>query len=46
MKSLTVVADTVMHADIATTALFGLDEATLAGALARRLPGAELAHVI
>ena len=41
-----VVADSVMHADVATTALFGLDEATIAGTLARRLPGAELARVI
>ena len=46
MMSLTVVADSVMHADVATTALFGLDEATIVGTLARRLPGAELARVI
>jgi thiamine biosynthesis lipoprotein len=46
MQSLTVVADSVMHADVATTALFGLDEATIARTLARRLPGAELARVI
>jgi thiamine biosynthesis lipoprotein len=46
MTSLTVVADSVMHADIATTALFGLDEATIGRTLARRLPGAELARVI
>jgi thiamine biosynthesis lipoprotein len=46
MQSLTVVADSVMHADVATTALFGLDEATIAGTLARRLPGAELARAI
>lgn len=46
MQSLTVVADSVMHADVATTALFGLDETTIASALARRLPGAELARAI
>ena len=46
MQSLTVVADSVLHADVATTALFGLDEATIAATLARRLPGAELARVL
>jgi FAD:protein FMN transferase len=46
MQSLTIVADSVMHADVATTALFGLDETTIAGTLVRRLPGAELARVV
>ena len=46
MQSLTVVADSVMHADVATTALFGLDDGTIAATLARRLPGAELARVL
>ena len=46
MQSLTVVADSVMHADVATTALFGLDEATIAAVLAQRLPGAELARAL
>jgi thiamine biosynthesis lipoprotein len=46
MQSLTVVADSVMHADVATTALFGLDEATIVGTLGRRLPGAELARAL
>ena len=46
MQSLTVVADSVMHADVATTALFGLDAATITATLARRLPGAELARVL
>jgi thiamine biosynthesis lipoprotein len=46
MQSLTVVADSVMHADVATTALFGLDEPTIAAVLARRLPGAELARAL
>ena len=46
MQSLTVVADSVMHADVATTALFGLDDGTIAATLARRLPGAELARVM
>jgi thiamine biosynthesis lipoprotein ApbE len=46
MQSLTVVADSVMHADVATTALFGLDATTIAGTISRRLPGAELARLI
>ena len=46
MQSLTIVADSVMHADVATTALFGLDDATMAAVLARRLPGAELARAL
>ena len=46
MQSLTVVADSVMHADVATTALFGLDEATIVATLARRLPNAELAGAL
>ena len=46
MQSLTVVADSVMHADVATTALFGLDEATITATLATRLPGAELARAL
>jgi thiamine biosynthesis lipoprotein len=46
MQSLTIVADSVMHADVATTALFGLDEATIVRTLARRLPNADLARVI
>jgi thiamine biosynthesis lipoprotein len=46
MQSLTIVADSVMHADVATTALFGLDATTIAGTISRRLPGAELARVI
>ena len=46
MQSLTIVADSVMHADAATTALFGLGEAEIAAELARRLPGATLARVL
>jgi thiamine biosynthesis lipoprotein ApbE len=46
MQSLTVVADSVMHADVATTALFGLGESTIVAALARRLPNAELARAL
>ena len=46
MQSLTVVADSVMHADVATTALFGLDEATIVATLASRLPNAELAGAL
>ena len=46
MQSLTVEADSVMRADAATTALFGLDEAAITGELARHLPGARLARII
>jgi thiamine biosynthesis lipoprotein len=46
MRSLTIVADDVMHADAATTALFGLDQSQIEAELARRLPGAELARAI
>ena len=46
MQSLTIVADSVMHADAATTALFGMDEGTIVRELARQLPGAHLARII
>jgi thiamine biosynthesis lipoprotein ApbE len=46
MRSLTIVADDVMHADAATTALFGLDQARIEAELSRRLPGAALAWVV
>ena len=46
MQSLTIVADSVMHADAATTALFGLAEEDMRRALAINLPGAELARVL
>ena len=46
MQSLSIVADSVMHADAATTALFGLDEEEIARRLARTLPGAQLARII
>jgi thiamine biosynthesis lipoprotein ApbE len=46
MRSLTIVADHVMDADAATTALFGLDQARIEAELSRRLPGAHLARVI
>ena len=46
MQSLTVIADSVMHADASTTALFGLDEPEIRRQLARNLPGAELARII
>lgn len=45
-RSLTIVADSVMQADAATTALFGMDEAGIVRELARTLPGAELARII
>jgi thiamine biosynthesis lipoprotein len=46
MQSLTVVADSVMQADAASTTLFGLSEAEIGRALARHLPGAHLARVL
>ena len=46
MQSLSIVADTVMHADAATTALFGMSEPDIGHALERLLPGAQLAGII
>jgi thiamine biosynthesis lipoprotein len=46
MRSLTIVANDVMHADAATTALFGLDPVRIEAELSRRLPGSELARAI
>jgi FAD:protein FMN transferase len=46
MQSLTVIADSVMHADASTTALFGLSEREITQALAGHLPGAQLARII
>ena len=46
MQSLTVIADSVMHADASTTALFGMPELEIRRALARNLPGAQLARLI
>lgn len=46
MQSLTIMADSVMHADAATTALFGMDEGAIVRELARQLPGARLARII
>ena len=46
MQSLTIVADRVMQADAATTALFGLSHDEIEVALASHLPGAQLARVL
>lgn len=46
MQSLSIVADSVMHADAATTALFGMSEEEIVRHLARTLPGAHLARII
>jgi thiamine biosynthesis lipoprotein len=46
MQSLSVIADRVMDADAATTALFGMEASAIAHTLRRRLPGAELARII
>jgi len=46
MQSLTIVADRVMHADAATTALFGMAEAQIERELMRNLPGAQLTRLV
>jgi FAD:protein FMN transferase len=46
MQSLTIIADSVMHADAGTTALFGMTELEIRRALVRNLPGAQLARVL
>lgn len=46
MQSLTIVADSVMHADAASTALFGMPGGEIQSTLDRLLPGAELARVL
>jgi thiamine biosynthesis lipoprotein len=46
MQSLTITSDSVMHADAATTALFGLSENEIRSGLATTLPGAELARIL
>lgn len=46
MRSLTVIADSVMQADAATTALFGLGDSDIRRELVRNLPGAQLARIL
>jgi thiamine biosynthesis lipoprotein len=46
MQSLTIAADSVMHADAATTALFGLSESEIRSGIARTLPGAALVRIL
>ena len=46
MQSLTIIADRVMHADAATTALYGMNEGDIQRHLVKQLPGAELARVV
>ena len=46
MQSLSIMADSVMHADASTTALFGMSEDDIVQALAQNLPGAQLARII
>jgi FAD:protein FMN transferase len=43
MQSLTIIADSVMHADVAATALYGLAPSEIDGALAAHLPDAQVA---
>ena len=46
MQSLTVTADSVMHADASTTALFGMTESEIVRTLAHTLPGARLERIL
>jgi thiamine biosynthesis lipoprotein ApbE len=46
MRSLTIVADSVMHADAATTALFGLSESDIQRELGRNLSEARLVKIL
>lgn len=46
MQSLSIIADSVMHADAATTALFGLAESDITRTLAAQLPAAQLARIL
>ena len=46
MQSLSIIADSVMHADAATTALFGMTDLEIRRALAANLPGAQLARIL
>ena len=46
MMSLSIQADSVMHADAATTALFGMSETEVSRTLERMLPGAQLARIV
>jgi thiamine biosynthesis lipoprotein len=46
MRSLTIVADSVMQADAATTALFALAEPDIRRELGRNLPGAQLVGIL
>jgi FAD:protein FMN transferase len=46
MQSLTLTADSVMHADVATTALFGLPPSEIERRLAATLPGARVARIL
>jgi thiamine biosynthesis lipoprotein ApbE len=43
MQSLTIIADSVMHADVAATALYGLAPSEIDRALAAHLPDAQVA---
>jgi thiamine biosynthesis lipoprotein ApbE len=46
MQSLSIVADAVMQADAATTALFGMTEAEITQSLGANLPGARLTRIL
>ena len=46
MESLTIIADSVMHADVSATALYGLSASEITAKLAAEIPGAQLASVL
>jgi thiamine biosynthesis lipoprotein len=46
VQSLTIRADCCMHADVATTALYGMDSAPATRLLARMVPGAHIERVL
>lgn len=46
VESLTITADSVMHADVAATALYGLSASQITATLAAEIPGAQLASIL
>jgi thiamine biosynthesis lipoprotein len=46
MESLTIIADSAMHADVAATALYGMAPSAITETLSSQLPGAQLAKIL
>jgi len=46
VQSLTIIADSTMHADVAATALYGLGAAEMSTVLTAQLPGAQVASLL